>query len=128
MVTIMNAEEIREYCLAHPGVSEGFPFDENSLVFKIMGKIFCISDLEGKIGIALKNTPEKIIEMREEWSCVTSASHLSHIHWNNITDTRAVPDVLLKRWIDDSYQIMVAGLTRKLREELKKNKHKNDGI
>lgn len=55
----MNIEEIREYCLARPGVSEGFPFDETTLVFKVMGKIFCIADLEGRIGIALKNTPEK---------------------------------------------------------------------
>lgn len=123
----MNVEEIREYCLARPGVSEGFPFDETSLVFKVMGKIFCIADLEGKIGIALKNTPEKIIEMREEWPCITPASHLSHIHWNNITDPGAVPVTLLKKWIDDSYHIVVAGLTRKLKEELIK-KGNNDGI
>ena len=116
----MNIEEIREYCLARPGVSEGFPFDETTLVFKVMGKIFCIAYLEGRIGIALKNTPEKISEMREEWPCVTPASHLSHVHWNNITDTYAVPAGVLKNWIDDSYRIVAAGLTRKLKEELKK--------
>ena len=118
----MDVEEIREYSLARPGVTEGFPFDETTLVFKVMGKIFCIADLEGKIGIALKNTPEKIIEMREEWPCVTPASHLSKIHWNNVTDTYAVPSHLLKRWIDESYEIVITGLTRKLQEELKKMK------
>lgn len=58
--------------------------------------------------------------MREEWPCVTPASHLSHVHWNNITDTYAVPAGVLKNWIDDSYRIVAAGLTRKLKEELKK--------
>ncbi len=115
----MNIEEIREYCLSRPGVTEGFPFDQTTLVFKVMGKIFCIADLEGKIGIALKNSPEKIVEMREEWSCVTPASHLSHIHWNNVNDTGVVPASLLKCWIDDSYRIVAAGLTRKMRNELK---------
>ena len=127
----MNIEEIRDYCLARPGVSEGFPFDETSLVFKVMGKIFCIADLEGKTGIALKNSPAKIVEMREEWTCVSPASHLSHIHWNNVNDTSAIPSPLLKSWIDDSYYIVVAGLTRKLQEELKllsTNDKTKDGI
>ena len=115
----MNIEDIRDYCMARPGVSEGFPFDETTLVFKVMGKIFCIADLEGNTGIALKNTPEKIMEMREEWPCITPSSHLSHIHWNNIVDTFTIPATLLKSWIDDSYHIVVKGLTRKLQEELK---------
>mgnify|MGYP001491123957 CR=1 FL=1 len=123
----MNIEEIREYCISKPGVTEGFPFDETTLVFKVMGKIFCISDLEGKIGIALKNTPEKIVEMREEWSCITPASHLSKIHWNNITDPTAIPRVQLKVWIDESYNCIVEGLTRKLQEELIKLTN-NDSI
>lgn len=119
----MNIEEIREYCLARPGVTEGFPFDETTLVFKVMGKIFCIANLEGKNGIALKNRPGKIMEMREEWPCITPASHLAKIHWNNINDTFAIPRELLKSWIDESYEIVIAGLTRKLQEELKKLKN-----
>ncbi len=115
----MNVEEIREYCLARPGVTEGFPFDETTLVFKVMGKIFCIADLEGKIGIALKNNPDKIVEMREEWPCITPASHLSKIHWNNISEPSSIPREQLRAWIDESYEIVIAGLTRKLQEELK---------
>ena len=116
----MNIEYIREYCLSKPGVTEGFPFDDTTLVFKVMGKIFCIADLEGEAGIALKNTPEKVIDMRESHACISPASHLSKIHWNRIQADYTVSPGQLKLWIDESYEIVIAGLTRKLREELKK--------
>jgi len=119
----MNIEEIREYCLSKPGVTECFPFDETTLVFKVMGKMFCLANLDGELGLALKNTPEKIIEMREMYSCVVPAYHFNKVHWNRVMVDYSVPDDLLFSWIDESYDLVTDGLTRKLKDELQKMKH-----
>jgi predicted DNA-binding protein (MmcQ/YjbR family) len=119
----MNIEEIREYCLLKTGVTESFPFDETTLVFKVMGKIFCLTDLEGEMGLLLKNTPEKVIEMREHYSFVVPGYHMNKTHWNQIRLEDSVPSRLLQTWIDESYEQVVAGLTRKMKEELQKMKN-----
>ena len=116
----MNIEEIREYCLMKPGVTESFPFDETTLVFKVMGKIFCLTDLEGEMGLLLKNSPEKIVEMREQHSFVLPGYHMNKTHWNQIRLKDGVRAGLLKTWIDESYEQVVTGLTRKMKEELQK--------
>ena len=116
----MNIEEIREYCLSKPGVTESFPFDETTLVFKVMGKIFCLTDLEGELGLLLKNTPEKIMEMREQYAFVLPGYHMNKTHWNQIRLEDSVHSGLLKTWIDESYEQVIAGLTRKMKEELQK--------
>ena len=61
----MNAESYREYCLAKPGVTEGFPFDEATLVFKVMGKMFALADIDEFISMNLKCDPEVAVELRE---------------------------------------------------------------
>ena len=76
----MNIEEIREYCISKPGVTEGFPFNDTALVFKVMGKMFALLDLsEDKHGISLKCDPERAIELRERHSEVTPAYHFNKI-------------------------------------------------
>jgi predicted DNA-binding protein (MmcQ/YjbR family) len=115
----MNIEEIREYCLSLPGTTEGFPFDEVTLVFKVMGKMFCLMNLEGEPGLNLKNSPGKIAEMREEYSWVLPAYHMNKIHWF-IVKTGNAPHDFLKQLITESYMAVVQGLTRKQKEELKK--------
>jgi predicted DNA-binding protein (MmcQ/YjbR family) len=116
----MNIENIREYCLSKSGVTESFPFDETTLVFKVMGKMFCLANLDGQLGLSLKNSPEKVAEMREQFSCVLPGYHMNKIHWNLVLVDHSVPDSQLFAWIDESYESVVVGLTQKLKEELQK--------
>jgi len=115
----MNIEEIREYCISKAGVSEGFPFNDTALVFKVMGKMYAVLDLsEEQRGITLKCDPERAIEIREHHSEVTGAWHFNKKFWNGIDLSGSVSDELLKEWIDHSYDEVVSGLTKKLKEEL----------
>ncbi|MCF8298667.1 MAG: MmcQ/YjbR family DNA-binding protein [Saprospiraceae bacterium] len=114
----MNIEELREYCLSKKGVTESFPFDEVTLVFKVLNKMFALTSLDGELRISLKCEPEIAIELREHYPCVIPAWHMSKIHWNTVIIDGSVNDGLLKEWIDDSYDIVVSKLTKKQREEL----------
>ncbi len=80
----MDTEEIREYCLKKKGVSEGFPFDETTLVFKVMGKMFALLDLIGKFDLGLKCDPERAIDLREHYSSIKPGYHLNKKYWNNV--------------------------------------------
>ncbi|MFZ5428678.1 MAG: MmcQ/YjbR family DNA-binding protein [Bacteroidota bacterium] len=115
----MNTEEIRAFCLSLPGTTEGFPFDEVTLVFKVMGKMYCLMNLDGETGVNLKNTPDKIIEMQEQYPFVIPGYHMNKVHWN-VVKTGMAPATLLKQWIEESYGLVVKGLTREKKEELKK--------
>ena len=114
----MNVEEFRLYCLQKPGVTESFPFDENTLVFKVMNKMFALTGLKGDdFRVNLKCNPEKAIELRERFDYVLPGYHMSKAHWNTIVCAFAT-DQHLKEWTDDSYNLIVASLTKALREEL----------
>ena len=116
----MNIEEIREYCLTHPGVEETFPFDEHTLVFKVMGKMFCLCALERlPHQINVKCDPVRAIELREECSGVIPGYHMSKKHWNTLVFDMSFDDDQTREWIKDSYDLVVASLTNKLKEELK---------
>jgi len=115
----MNIEEIREYCITKPAVTEGFPFNDTALVFKVAGKMFALLDLsEDSRGISLKCDPELAIELRGRHAEVTPAWHFSKIHWNGIALTGSITEKQLKEWIDHSYEIVRKSLTRKQKEEL----------
>ena len=114
----MNIEELRAWCISKKGVSEDFPFDATTLVFKVMGKMFALTDLEGELTINLKCDPEKAVELRELYSCVLPGYHMSKKHWNTIQVDGSVPDQLIQQWIDHSYALVVEKLTRKQRDEL----------
>lgn len=116
----MNIEEFRDYCLSKKGVSESFPFDESTLVFKVMGKMFALSGLEHQpVSINLKCDPERSAELREEYDgLITGAFHMSKLHWNSI-EIENIPIGILYELIDHSYDLVVAKLTKKLKEELK---------
>ena len=109
----MNIEELREYCLAKKGVTEGFPFDETTLVFKVSGKIFCLTDLEGDFSANLKNKPAKNIELREKYASVKPGYHMNKQHWNTVEINGSLPDNLVKKLIDESYELVVRGLSVK---------------
>ncbi len=117
----MHIEEFRSYCLSKKGVTESFPFDEETLVFKVMGKIFSICPLERiPSQVNLKCDPERAIELREEYDgLIYPGFHMNKKHWNTIEIESNIPNGTLTELIDHSYDLVVQGLTRKLKEELK---------
>ena len=117
----MNIEQIREYCLKKKGVTEEFPFDEDTLVFKVAGKIFLLASLESiPLQINLKCEPEKAINLREEYESVQPGYHMNKKHWNSIIIDGTVPSQKLFEWIDDSYNLVVAGLNKSDNEAIMK--------
>ena len=116
----MNIEEIREYCISLPGVTEGFPFNDTALVFKVAGKMFALLDLsEDSLGISLKCDPEMAIELRELHPEVTPAWHFNKQHWNGVDLRGSISNSQLKEWINHSYDIVVVSLPKSKRESLK---------
>jgi len=103
----MNIEELRTYCISKMEVTEGFPFDETTLVFKVMNKMFALTDLEGEFTMNLKCDPEKAIQLRERFECVQPGYHMNKRHWNTIHIDGSVDDKLLFEWIDHSYDLVV---------------------
>ena len=115
----MNIEEFREYCLAKAGATESLPFDSDTLVFKVGGKMFALCSLSGyENGIALKCDPERAVELREQYPQVRPGYHMSKVHWNTVLPLSGLPDQLLREWIDDSYMLVAAKLTRKQKQEI----------
>lgn len=116
----MNIEEIRDYCLAKPGVTEGFPFDETTLVFKVMNKMFALTGLEGDPPyVNLKCDPERAIGLREQFEAIQPGWHMNKAQWNSVYFTGNIPQDLVLELIDHSYELVVQGLKRKDRERLK---------
>ena len=117
----MNIEQIREHCLKKKGVTEDFPFDEETLVFKVAGKIFLLASLESiPLQINLKCDPEKAFELREEYEAVQPGYHMNKKHWNTIIIDGSVSIRKIYEWIDDSYNLVVAGLNKSDLKKLKK--------
>ena len=117
----MNIESFRLYCLKKKGVTEEFPFDENTLVFKVMGKMFALTDLvDLPFTINLKCDPEKAIELREKYDAVQPGYHMNKKHWNTITIDNSIPELELLKMIDHSYKLVVNGLKKSDHEKLKK--------
>lgn len=116
----MNIEQLREYCLAKKGTTEEFPFNETTLVFKVMGKMFALSGLEHVPSkVSLKCDPERSVELREHYDgLIYGAFHMSKLHWNTI-ELELLPPQLVRELIDHSYELVVQGLPKKVREQLK---------
>lgn len=115
----MNIEGFRKYCLAKKGVTEEFPFDKTTLVFKVMGKMFALTDLEDFTSINLKVDPEAGAELRERYEYVQAAYHMNKKHWMTVLLDGQAPERLLLEWVDNSYTLVVKGLSKsqKLRLE-----------
>jgi len=114
----MNIEQVREYCLKKKGVTEELPFDEDSPVYKVMGKIFLIASLTPPFTINVKCDPEKAVELRERYPAVTPGYHMNKLHWNTIEIEGTVKNSLIEEWIDHSYDLVVNGLKKSLKEDL----------
>jgi len=116
----MNIEDIREYCLSKKGADESFPFDEDTLVFKVGDKMFALMSLEEGASINLKCEPEKAIELRERYLEIKPGYHMNKKHWNTVLYNGSLSDKMIKELIDHSYSLVVKGLPKKVRDEILK--------
>ncbi len=114
----MNIEEFRDYCISKKGVTESFPFDETTLVLKVMEKMFALANLDGPFTINLKCGPEKAIELRETFDAVKPGYHMNKQHWNTIEMNGSVPLKIIKELIDHSYELVVLKLPKVKQKEL----------
>lgn len=115
---LMHIESLRTYCLQKPGVTESFPFDETTLVFKVQGKMFLLTDTEDAFRMNIKATPEDVLQRREQYSAVEAGYHMNKKHWVTVRIDGRLPDSLLYEWIDESYRLVVNGLPKRLRTAL----------
>ncbi len=115
----MDIETIREYCLRKKEAVESFPFGEETLVFKVRGKIFLLTGLNNpELQFNVKCDPEKAIEWRERFTAVQPGYHMNKKMWNTVTVDGSISAKLLRDMIDDSYNLIVQSLPKKDREEL----------
>lgn len=114
----MHIEAFREYCIVKKGVTEEFPFDDVTLVFKVMGKMFALAPLERLPSqVNLKCDPERAIQLREEYDgLIMPGYHMSKVHWNTIF-LEQVPGDLIFEMIDHSYELIVASLPKRIQQE-----------
>jgi len=119
----MNIELLRNHCISKPAVTENFPFDKDVLVFKVLGKMFALTSLKsweaGTPSVNLKCDPEKAIELRETYESIKPGFHMSKIHWNTVELYHGDLSVkFIQQLIDDSYQLITNGMTKKQQAEL----------
>lgn len=114
----MEANEILDYCLSKKGVTESFPFDNETLVLKVGTKVFLLMGLERQpLGINVKTDPEWSAELREQHPQITGAYHMNKTHWNSVVIDGLKKDLILKM-IDQSYELVFKSLTKKVKEEI----------
>lgn len=114
----MNVENVREYCLKKKAVTESFPFDDTTLVFKVVDKIFALLSLDYPHSINLKCDPQKAIELREYYDEIKPGYHMNKTHWNTVELTGTLNDKLIKELIDHSYDLVAFKLPKKIKEQL----------
>lgn len=118
----MNLETYYEYCLSKKGVSEHFPFDEDTLVFKVGGKMFALSSLlqweKNEPSVNLKCDPERAQELRAEYDEIKPGFHMSKVHWNTIALNGSLSNTLIKELINHSYELVFKSLTKKIQNEI----------
>ncbi|NJN42482.1 MAG: MmcQ/YjbR family DNA-binding protein [Flammeovirgaceae bacterium] len=108
----MNIEDFRAVCLSKKGVTEEFPFDENTLTFKVVGRIFAIADVDRFESINLKCDPEQSMELQELHDAVKPGYHMNKKHWITVSMDNSIPQSEILQWIENSYQLVVNGLTK----------------
>lgn len=114
----MDIESYRAYCLALHGVTEGFPFDDKTLVFKVGGKMFALLDLDYFKSVNLKCDPDYALELRAENEGIIPGYHMNKKHWNTVSVLGEVPDKLLLDLTVHSYQLVYNSLTKKVQMEV----------
>jgi len=115
----MNLEEVRAYCLNKKGVTEDFPFDEETLVFKVLGKMFLLTNVNDiDISVNLKCEPELAVELREKYESVQPGYHMNKKMWNTVNYNGEFSEKDFYKMIDHSYDEVVKKMTKKMQLEL----------
>lgn len=115
----MTFKELRDHCLSLPGAEETFPFGEDVLVFKVAGKMFALTAIDGlPFCVSLKCEPDRADELRERYPGVLPGYHMNKRHWNTIELESDIPAYEIREWIEDSYRLVVQRLRRADREAL----------
>ena len=114
----MDIEELFDFCMSIPGAEATTPFDEVTIVMKVMGKMFALipTDAE-RFSVTLKCDPEKALSLRETYDCVESAFHMNKTHWNTIFLDGDMPDKEIKVFIKHSVDEVIKKLSKKLQKE-----------
>jgi predicted DNA-binding protein (MmcQ/YjbR family) len=111
----MDIETFRNICLSLGDVTEEFPFGAGTLVYKVKGKMFALTDIEMFASVNLKCDPEEAIELRERYAAVQPGYHMNKAHWNTIAMDNSVSDKLIEKWIQDSYNLVRSKLPKSQR-------------
>ncbi|MFH6946037.1 MmcQ/YjbR family DNA-binding protein [Flavobacterium sp. FlaQc-52] len=118
----MNLETYYEYCLSKKGATEHFPFDEDTLVFKVGDKVFALTSLQrwekNEPAANLKCDPERAQELRAEYDEINPGFHMNKVHWNTVTLNGNLPTGFVKELIDHSYELVFKSLTKKIQNEI----------
>lgn len=116
----MNVETLRDYCLSKKAATEDTPFGPETLVFRVMGKIFGLMGLDTtECSINLKCDPDYAVELREKYpDHIMGGYHMNKKHWNTVYCERGLDDKLTKLLVDHSYQLIVKSLPKAQRQEL----------
>lgn len=118
----MNIQQLYEFCLSKKAVTEHFPFDEDTLVFKVGGKMFALTSLisweKETPSINLKCNPERAVELRGTYEAIKPGYHMSKVHWNTIDFNKDVNDKMLCELINHSYDLVFNSLTKKMQSEI----------
>lgn len=113
----MNPETVREYCLKKKAVTESLPFDDETLVFKVAGKMFALLSLGSDRGLNLKCDPEKTVELRENFPDIIPGYHMNKTHWNTLNLDGVLSEKLIFELIDHSYCLITTGLPKKVKQD-----------
>ncbi|MCR6640784.1 MAG: MmcQ/YjbR family DNA-binding protein [Sporocytophaga sp.] len=116
----MNIEDFRSYCLAKKGVTEESPFGEETVVYKVMGKMFALADVDLFQSVNLKCDPEEAVLLRESYPAIQPGYHMNKKHWNTVDMDGSLDDKFIRGLIDQSYELVVKGLTKTQKELLTK--------
>ena len=118
----MNIQHYVDFCLSKSGVTEHFPFDEDTLVFKVGGKMFALSSLseweKGSPSANLKCNPDRAEELRAEYDGIRPGYHMSKVHWNTVSINADVPDAMVRELIRHSYELVLKSLPKKVQSEI----------
>lgn len=115
---VMDIEQLREYILSLPHVTEDMPFGDDCIVFRISGKIFACLSLTGDKHVAIKLSPDRNNELRAEYSDIEPAWHWNKKHWSDIHYERSLPDSLVKSLLSESHNLVFSSLPKRIRESL----------
>ena len=114
----MNIEEIRNYCISMPWVTESMPFGDDTLVFKVAGKMFLLANLEGPLSINIKASPEEVIDRIEHYNEARPGYHMNKKHWISVDLDLPTDELRIRSWIDRSYELVFESVPKKTKEQL----------